>query len=379
MPRAEEGAASSARQPLLSAAAGGPLDDSVLARPVAAPAPERPLGRGAPSTAWMLPAPPGLPTHTQLNNAPRRPLVPSSLGARRPLVPSSLDEDKCCRICLESTDSADPFDGGRESTTSRVCSHTADARTTGAGLIAPCSCRGTSAWVHRGCLDQWRSTQEDRAFSQCTECKFPYEYLQPAADEEDDRGWLFDGGPLTARRRRWVKFQLFVARDFVAIFVVLQLCICLVSTTVRRMDCGTWLSCASNCSGTAAVQLGENANCVTDFDACCSSGYLVNNVPPLTLMDTTLTSTLAAYYIVGMVISLFVVGLVGLCTQRGCLSTQENRDIARPCGDLAGCSLCACGEAGLAIVAIILVCVGIVCAPSPPISRHRQQSLTRAD
>ena len=119
---------------------------------------------------------------------------------------------------------------------------------TGAGLIAPCSCAGTSAWVHRGCLDQWRSTQEDRAFSQCTECKFPYEYVQPAADEEDDRGWLFDGGPLTARRRRWAKFQLFVARDFVAIFVVLQLCICLVSTTVRRMDCGTWLACSSNCT-----------------------------------------------------------------------------------------------------------------------------------
>ena len=95
MPRAEGAAASSVRQPLLSAA------------------PERSaLGRGAPSTAWMLPAPPGLPTHAQLNNAPRR-----------PLVPSSLDEDKCCRICLESTDSADPFDSGRESTTSRVFSH----------------------------------------------------------------------------------------------------------------------------------------------------------------------------------------------------------------------------------------------------------------
>ena len=236
--------------------------------------------------------------------------------------------------------------------------------------------------MHRGCLDQWRSTQEDRAFSQCTECKFPYEYVQPAADEEDDRGWLFDGGPLTARRRRWAKFQLFVARDFVAIFVVLQLCICLVSTTVRRMDCGTWLACSSNCTGSdSPVQLDPHPNCVMDVHVCCSEGYLVNNVPPLTLMNTTLTSTLAAYYIVGMVISLFLVGLVGFCTQRGCLSTQENRDFARPCGDLAGCSLCACGEAGFVvaiIVAIILVCVGIVCAPSPPISRHRQQSLTRA-
>ena len=78
-------------------------------------------------------------------------------------VASSLDDEQVCRICLESTNNADPFSPER--------------------LIAPCQCRGTSAWVHRGCLDRWRATQEDRAFSQCTECTFGYEYVQRADDD----------------------------------------------------------------------------------------------------------------------------------------------------------------------------------------------------
>ena len=45
-------------------------------------------------------------------------------------------EPLSCRICLE--------DGVR------------------ADFIAPCACRGTSKWVHRQCLDQWRTTREDK-------------------------------------------------------------------------------------------------------------------------------------------------------------------------------------------------------------------------
>jgi hypothetical protein len=39
-------------------------------------------------------------------------------------------------------------------------------------LLQPCSCRGTSAWVHDACLAQWRrtSTKEEAAF-QCGECQ----------------------------------------------------------------------------------------------------------------------------------------------------------------------------------------------------------------
>ena len=119
-------------------------------------------------------------------------------------VASSLDDSKVCRICLESHDHDDPFHGSR--------------------LIAPCQCRGTQGWVHRECLDRWRATREARAVSQCTECFFAYEYV--ARDESgEDKGLFFDGGPLTPQRRRRLKFQMFVARDFLAVFVVMQICV----------------------------------------------------------------------------------------------------------------------------------------------------------
>jgi hypothetical protein len=233
-------------------------------------------------------------------SAPPPALVTPALGApfsRPATVPSSLDDAKCCRICLESTDNADPFAAGR--------------------LIAPCQCRGTSAWVHRGCLDRWRATQEDRAFSQCTECRFSYEYVQTAGAAED-KGWLFDDGPLTAKRRRRAKFQLFVARDFLAVFLVLQLCIFVIGGVVRKADCGTWLACAYSPSS-------------ADPKACCASGYLVNHIFPLTLMRE---HTQSAYYLVGLVLFFAGVGLVGCCNKRVLPAETQC------CSDTGGCNCC---------------------------------------
>ncbi|RYG98676.1 hypothetical protein EON65_51140 [archaeon] len=50
----------------------------------------------------------------------------------------------------------------------------------GSSLIAPCSCRGSQRWVHRGCLDKWRATQETKPFttcSRCTECLTSYQLI----------------------------------------------------------------------------------------------------------------------------------------------------------------------------------------------------------
>ena len=63
------------------------------------------------------------------------------------------DDGLTCRICLETDDRS--------------------------RLIAPCSCAGSSRWVHRECLDRWRSTREDIAFSKCTECLTPYVLFSP--------------------------------------------------------------------------------------------------------------------------------------------------------------------------------------------------------
>jgi hypothetical protein len=72
------------------------------------------------------------------------------------------EEEKCCRICLEP-----------------------DKR---CHLIAPCACSGSQKWVHRECLNRWRITREDRAFSRCTECLTSYTLISPK-DEKNVRFW----------------------------------------------------------------------------------------------------------------------------------------------------------------------------------------------
>jgi hypothetical protein len=41
-------------------------------------------------------------------------------------------------------------------------------------FIAPCACAGSSRWVHRECLNRWRSVREDVAFNKCMECLQEY-------------------------------------------------------------------------------------------------------------------------------------------------------------------------------------------------------------
>jgi hypothetical protein len=90
----------------------------------------------------------------------------------------------CCRICLES-----------------------ESPTPGDELIAPCMCKGTNQFVHRDCLDHWRSVKEGFAFSHCTTCKAQF-HLRPELPE--DYSW------------RQLKFKFFVTRDIFLVFLVLQ-------------------------------------------------------------------------------------------------------------------------------------------------------------
>ncbi|KAI4331148.1 hypothetical protein MLD38_029363 [Melastoma candidum] len=78
----------------------------------------------------------------------------------------------------------------------------------GEDMIAPCYCKGTQKYVHRSCLDNWRSTKEGFAFSHCTECRAVF-LLR--ANVPPDRWWLR------------LKFQFLVARDHALIFVIVQL------------------------------------------------------------------------------------------------------------------------------------------------------------
>ncbi|KAF8400210.1 hypothetical protein HHK36_013506 [Tetracentron sinense] len=89
----------------------------------------------------------------------------------------------------------------------------------GEDLIAPCHCKGTQKYVHRSCLDHWRSTKEGVAFSHCTECTAVF-ILR--ANIPPDRWWLR------------LKFQLLVARDHTFIFVIVQLIVAFLGVLVYK-------------------------------------------------------------------------------------------------------------------------------------------------
>ncbi|XP_066317837.1 uncharacterized protein [Miscanthus floridulus] len=89
----------------------------------------------------------------------------------------------------------------------------------GDDLIAPCRCKGTQKYVHRSCLDNWRSTKEGFAFSHCTECRAAF-FLR--ANVPPDRWWLR------------LKFQLLVVRDHTLIFFIVQLVVAFMGMVVYR-------------------------------------------------------------------------------------------------------------------------------------------------
>lgn len=111
------------------------------------------------------------------------------------------DQELTCRICLEESDRID--------------------------VIAPCQCRGTSKWVHRECLNRWRATNEDRAFSKCTECLFEYHMISRHTDS------------VKARRIRIVRYYLLVARDISAALLVTQAVILTAALLTYGLDSKT--------------------------------------------------------------------------------------------------------------------------------------------
>ncbi|XP_009620560.1 uncharacterized protein [Nicotiana tomentosiformis] len=89
----------------------------------------------------------------------------------------------------------------------------------GEDLIAPCHCKGTQKYVHRSCLDNWRSTKEGFAFAHCTECRAKF-ILR--ASVPPDRWWLR------------LKFQFLVARDHAFIFLIVQLIVAFLGVLVYK-------------------------------------------------------------------------------------------------------------------------------------------------
>lgn len=114
----------------------------------------------------------------------------------------SCDVDECCSLLNDDQPQC------------RICLDIG-----GEDLLAPCHCRGTQKYVHRSCLDHWRSTKEGFAFAHCTECKAVF-LLR--ANVPPNRWWLR------------LKFQLLVVRDHALIFVSVQLVVAFLGMLVYK-------------------------------------------------------------------------------------------------------------------------------------------------
>ncbi|CAF1376862.1 unnamed protein product [Adineta ricciae] len=108
------------------------------------------------------------------------------------------DQVKQCRICLD-TDNTD-------------------------SLISPCLCSGSAAFVHRTCLDNWRSENiRGIGFNYCDICKF--EYVIETVDND-----------LKAEKIRRLKYYFFVTRDITSIFLLTQLIILALTFLLKLID-----------------------------------------------------------------------------------------------------------------------------------------------
>lgn len=146
----------------------------------------------------------GFPTNIQPPSYQKVDRPPGNAGTDAPgMVASHTTEGRICRICLDE-----------------------DHPET---MIAPCKCKGGSKWVHRDCLDEWRTNEKDRAFSKCTECLFEY-YMQPVHDvtRED--------AEKERRRRRKIRFCLYVSRDIFFGTLLLQVVIATLGALIYAFD-----------------------------------------------------------------------------------------------------------------------------------------------
>jgi hypothetical protein len=160
-------------------------------------------------------------------------------------------ESQQCRICLESS---------------------------GHDFIAPCRCKGSSKWIHRSCLDRWRSSHiNPTSFTHCSECAFPYHFVARNVDEGEYEFQL---------RRRRVIGQ--ILGNFLLGFLAIQLWLCLLALAIRAID--------------SREELVKIFN-FHDFGPADQHGTFLDS---LRYHKTT-------YYLSAVLVSFCLVGFVGLC------------------------------------------------------------------
>lgn len=108
------------------------------------------------------------------------------------------DHLKQCRICLDTDNPND--------------------------IISPCFCSGGSAFIHRSCLNHWRS-QNARGigFQYCDICHFKY-VIQTILDDPKEE------------RKRLTKYYCFIVRDTMGAMLVLQTIILILAWFLKSID-----------------------------------------------------------------------------------------------------------------------------------------------
>ena len=146
------------------------------------------------------------------------------------------NERKCCRICFDEEEEEEEEE---------------DAASDNDSMIAPCMCKGSSKWVHRTCLDRWRMNEPDRAFAQCTECRYTYHLIashtnprpHPSVSNHPSSQLpqpTLQQQQLPSSSSFWnqprIKFCFFVSRDVCTITLLMQLLIIGFAYIIMRLD-----------------------------------------------------------------------------------------------------------------------------------------------
>jgi len=232
----------------------------------------------------------------------------------------SEEEEISCRFCLEESKRID--------------------------FIAPCNCAGTSRWVHRACLDKWRSVRGDKAFSQCTECKAPYDIVCITNDTWNDACW------------RWTRFTCYFTRDLLLLIVASQLVVLVMSSFVYLCDM----------SAHSLFKMSK------------------------------MTDPYSFYYLAGLLLSLSIIGMIAVCFRNQvcgeCLRTNPGHSLycsdmlfpfyignesplacnaccGAQCGELccapcangctcAECTAAGCGQEMLAVLFVVFIILAII-------------------
>ena len=91
-------------------------------------------------------------------------------------------------------------------------------------LIIPCLCKGSSQYIHRQCLDDWRAVNINKpAFSQCSTCHFPYVY-EPIVTTSAEQ------------TQNALKYRLLLVRDVALFILAVQLVLVLFASLIGLLD-----------------------------------------------------------------------------------------------------------------------------------------------